>query len=75
MLFCMLVGLCTSHVVLQTSGVEYWGIYGVVGGVVTMVGFLNTSFVEIQIIKRGRSIIQRCTFDQRKKPHTVFFIF
>lgn len=39
----MLVGLYTSRVVLATLGVEDYGIYGVVGGIVAMMGFLNAS--------------------------------
>lgn len=37
----MLVSLYTSRVVLNTLGVVDYGIYNVVGGVVTMFGFLN----------------------------------
>lgn len=43
MFFTMIVGLYTSRVVLQTLGVEDYGIYGVVGGIVSMMGFLNAS--------------------------------
>ena len=43
MFFTMIVGLYTSRVVLATLGVEDYGIYGVVGGVVAMMGFLNAS--------------------------------
>ena len=43
MLFAMLVGLYTSRVVLATLGVEDYGIYGVVGGIVAMFGFLNSA--------------------------------
>ena len=43
MFISMLVGLYTSRVVLATLGVEDYGIYGVVGGVVGMMGFLNAS--------------------------------
>lgn len=43
MLFMMLVGLYTSRVVLQTLGVQDFGIYNVVGGVITMLGFLSGS--------------------------------
>lgn len=39
----MFVGLYTSRVVLQILGVEDYGIYGVVGSVVAMMGFLNSS--------------------------------
>lgn len=41
MLFTMSVSLFTSRVVLQILGVEDYGIYGVVGGVVVMFSFLN----------------------------------
>lgn len=43
MFLTMIVGLYTSRVVLATLGVEDYGIYGVVGGVVSMLGFLNAS--------------------------------
>lgn len=43
MFLSMIVGLYTSRVVLATLGVEDYGIYGVVGGVVAMMGFLNAS--------------------------------
>lgn len=43
MLFGMLVSLYTSRVVLQVLGVEDYGIYNVVGGVVAMLSFLNDS--------------------------------
>ena len=41
MLLTMVVSLYTSRVVLQTLGVEDYGIYNVVGGVVTMFTFIN----------------------------------
>ena len=43
MMFSMGVSLYTSRVVLATLGVEDYGIYNVVGGVVVMFSFLNTS--------------------------------
>ena len=43
MIFMMLVSLYTSRVVLDTLGVEDYGIYNVVGGVVAMFGFINGS--------------------------------
>lgn len=43
MLFMMAVTLYTSRVVLQVLGVEDFGIYNVVGGVVAMLSFLNSS--------------------------------
>lgn len=44
MLFTMLVALYTSRVVLNALGVEDYGIYNVVGGVVAMFSFLSSSF-------------------------------
>ncbi len=43
MLFSMLISLYTSRVILQTLGVEDYGIYNVVGGVVTMFSILSGS--------------------------------
>ncbi len=43
MLFTMVVSLFTSRVVLQTLGVEDYGIYSVVGGVITMFTFINAA--------------------------------
>lgn len=43
MLLSILVSLYTSRIVLQTLGVVDYGIYGVVGGVVSMFAFLNAS--------------------------------
>lgn len=43
MLLIMSVTLYTSRVILQTLGIEDYGIYGVVGGIVTMLGFVNAS--------------------------------
>ncbi|MCQ2256413.1 MAG: oligosaccharide flippase family protein [Bacteroidaceae bacterium] len=38
-----LVGILTSRIVLQTLGVEDYGLYSVVGGVVGLFGFINGS--------------------------------
>jgi len=43
MMLVIVVTLYTSRVVLQTLGVEDYGIYNVVGGGVVMLGFLNNS--------------------------------
>ena len=43
MLFMMAVTLYTSRVILNTLGVEDYGIYNVVGGIVSMFGFINGS--------------------------------
>ena len=43
MLLSMVVSLYTSRVVLNILGVEDYGIYGVVGGIVAMFSFLNST--------------------------------
>lgn len=43
MVLSIIVSLYTSRIVLQTLGVEDYGIYGVVGGVVSMFSFLNAA--------------------------------
>src|SRR5690554_6010568 len=43
MILTMVVSLYTSRIVLNTLGVEDFGIYNVVGGFVTMLGFLNSA--------------------------------
>lgn len=43
MFISVIISLYTSRVVLQTLGVEDYGIYGVVGGIVSMMGFINAS--------------------------------
>ncbi len=43
MFFGMLIGLYTARLVLNTLGVENFGIYNVVGGVVAMFGILNSA--------------------------------
>lgn len=45
MLFTMGVSLFTSRVILQTLGVEDYGVYSVVGGIVSMFTFLNGGMV------------------------------
>lgn len=43
MLITIVVGLYTSRVILATLGVDDYGIYGVVGSIIAMAGFLNSS--------------------------------
>ena len=43
MVIVMIISLYTSRVILQTLGVEDYGVSNVVGGFVAMFGFLNTS--------------------------------
>lgn len=43
MLFTMAIGLYTSRVVLNTLGVTDYGVYNVVGGVISLFGFMTNS--------------------------------
>lgn len=43
MMFSMVVSLYTSRVILNTLGVEDYGVYNVVGGIVTLFSFINAS--------------------------------
>lgn len=43
MILIIIVGLYTSRIVLQTLGVDDYGIYNVVGGIVTMLAFINSA--------------------------------
>lgn len=43
MLFTIIVGLYTSRIVLDILGVSDYGIYNVVGGIITMLAFLNVA--------------------------------
>lgn len=43
MIVVIIIGLYTSRVILQTLGVEDYGIYNLVGGIVSMLSFLNSA--------------------------------
>lgn len=45
-LFVVIISLYTSRLVLQTLGVDDYGIYNVVGSVITMFNFLNAGMVQ-----------------------------
>ena len=73
----MLISLLTARVVLNTLGVEDYGIYNVVGGVVAMLGFLNgamSSATQRYItFALGRGDIQRLktVFSTTLQTHTL----
>lgn len=46
MFITMAIGLYTSRVVLNTLGISDYGIYNVVGGIITMLSFLNAGMVQ-----------------------------
>lgn len=75
MLLIMAVTLYTSRVVLNVLGVEDYGIYSVVGGVVAMFGFLNSAmsgatsrFLTYDLGKQDRVGLQK-TFDTALTIH------
>lgn len=46
MIFIIIVGLYTSRILLNTLGVNDYGIYNVVGGIVAMLAFLNAAMTQ-----------------------------
>ena len=81
MLFSMLVSLYTSRVVLNTLGVEDYGIYNVVGGVVAMMGILNGAmstsvqrFLNFEI-GTGNNEKLRQTFSMSLNIYALFALF
>lgn len=77
MLFGMLVSLYTSRVVLQALGVEDYGIYNVVGGVVAMFSMvsssLSSSVSRFLTFELGRGDMERlkCVFSTSVSIHIV----
>ena len=81
MLFYMAVSLYTSRVVLQTLGIEDFGIFNVVGGVLSMLGFLNASltgstsrFITFALGKNDYSLLRK-TFAGNSNLHFGLAIF
>ena len=77
MLFMMLVSLYTSRVVLNTLGVVDFGINNVVGGVITMLGFLTGSlgaassrYITFDLGKGDMGVMKR-TFGNIKSIHYI----
>lgn len=73
----MIVSLYTSRVVLQALGVVDYGIYGVVGGVVSMFGFINTSmsgatarFINYELGRGNKERLQ-LTFNMAFYEHLI----
>lgn len=60
----MLIGLYTSRMILDVLGVSDFGIYNVVGGVITMMTFLNGSF--------NVAISRYLTFELGRKDFTAY---
>ena len=64
-LIVIVINLYASRVILATLGVEDYGIYNVVAGVVLMLGFLNNAMVASSMrfvaFEQGRSDLERQT--------------
>ena len=81
MLFSMVVSLYTSRVVLNALGVEDYGIYNIVGGIVAMLDFLNGSmsgatsrFMTFEL-GRGNLVRQKETFASAMIIHIGIALF
>lgn len=75
MFFTMAVGLYTSRIVLNTLGVEDYGVYVIVAGVVTLFGFFNAAmasstqrFLSFEIGKRNEDKLKK-TFNSALNIH------
>ncbi len=73
MILTMLVSLYTSRVVLNTLGVEDYGTYMVVGGVVAMFGFFNSA-MSASVQRFFAYEIGRKNFDQLNKTFNTALI-
>lgn len=80
MLLTMTVSLYTSRVVLNALGVEDYGIYNVIGGVVAMFSFINSTmtaatqrFLSYAIGKNDKELLQ-ATFNQTVSLHALIAV-
>ncbi|WP_405340591.1 lipopolysaccharide biosynthesis protein [Fibrobacter sp.] len=80
MFITMVVGLYTSRVVLQTLGVIDYGLYNVVGGIVTMFTFINgaminatTRFITFYLGKKDDGVLNT-VFNMASVVHLVLGI-
>lgn len=81
MLFTMLVSLYTSRVVLQVLGVDDYGIYQTVGGLVAMLSFLNgalstgsSRFLTFELGRNDSDKLQK-TFSTSLLMHIILALF
>lgn len=68
MILLMCINLYTSRIVLETLGVEDFGIYNVVGGIVIMLGFINDSMS----VSTRRYLNYELGTGNKKRLHEVF---
>ena len=77
MLVTTIVSLYTTRVVLSTLGVDDFGIYGLAGGVVSILGFLNASmsgatsrFITFELAKNDNDRLSK-TFSSAMVAHLL----
>ena len=68
MFITMCVGLYTSRIILRVLGVEDYGLYNVIGGIVAMFGFLNNSMANAT----SRFLTFSLGKDDKKEEGNVF---
>lgn len=73
-IFQLLVGLYTSRAILQALGVEDFGIYGVVGGIITFIGFINVAMSSASSRYITYELAQGTLVTQNKVFNTVFSV-
>lgn len=69
MLLSMIVSLYTSRIVLNALGVDDYGIYGLVGGIVVLFSFLNVTMSE-RLHAFLQSNLPKMTLDNSNK-HSI----
>ena len=81
MLFMMIISLYTSRVVLKTLGVEDFGIYNVVAGIITMLSFITGSLAGASsryityALGQGNMNIMKKTFGNILSIHIILALF
>lgn len=70
----LVVGLYTSRVLLQTLGIEDFGLYGAVGSIVSMLGFLNISLGSASSRYLTYELVNGSERSQAKVFSTVFLV-
>lgn len=81
MVLMILISLYTSRVVLRALGVEDFGLYNVIGGVVVLFSFINNAmtnasqrFLSFALGKRDTALLKK-TFSMSRNCHVLIAIF
>lgn len=70
----LFVGLYTSRILLQTLGIEDFGLYGAVGSIVSMLGFLNIAMGSASSRYLTYELVKGSLESQRRVFSTVFIV-